>query len=164
MVTLVVMGLIAVSALTIMYRVFTDTGIIQNRRDVLGDGRVAIQQMTKQIRQATSIHNYTPGVAGDATKIDIDTYFGATSITDPTTHVIWRTTGSAAPYTLEVSMNGGTSYRPVVASLQSPNLFTYVEHDGVLDQVTVALSLGTKTSTVDLTADVELRNMSEESG
>ena len=159
MVTMVVMGIIVAAAMTVLFRVYTETSVVQNRRDVLGEGRIAIQQMTKQIRQATTIHNYTAGV-GDPTKIDMETYFGASLITDPTTHIVWRTTGSSAPYSLEVSMNGGTTYRTVVKTLQSASIFTYIQHDGVLDQVTVSLALGTKTTTVNLTDDVELRNLS----
>ncbi len=159
MVTLVVMGVMVTAAFGVMYRVFADTGIIENRRNLLGDGRVALQQMTKQIRQATEINNYV--APGDATTIDMDTFVGASLVTDPTTNVIWRTQGTEAPYDLEVSTDGGVNFRTVLSSLTSPNIFSYTEHTGVLDQVDVTLSLGLKTTDVTITSNVELRNSNE---
>jgi hypothetical protein len=48
----------------------------------------------------------------------------------------------------------------VLQTLTDPNIFLYQTHDGVLDQVTITLSLGTKTTTVSpLTSDVEMRNV-----
>jgi prepilin-type N-terminal cleavage/methylation domain-containing protein len=162
LVTLTVMGIMVTAAFSVMYRVFADTGIIENRRNLMGDGRIALQQMTKQIRQATALHNYvTPG---DATTIDMDTYIGATQVTDPTTRVIWRTQGAEAPYELQVSTDGGATYRTVLSSLVSPNIFTYTEHGGVLDQVDVSLALGLKTTDVTITSSIELRNTNEGSG
>ena len=162
MVTLAVMGLMASAALGVMFRVFSTTGVIENRRDLLDDGRIAMNQMTKQIRQATSVNDYV--APGDPTQIDINTFIGVTSVTSPTTRVVWRTVGSAPPYLLQVSTDGGTSYRTMVSSLASPNIFTYTEHDGVLDQVNVSLSLGLKTTVVNLGSEVELRNSDEGSG
>jgi len=159
MVTMVVMGIMVTSAFSVMYRVFADTGIIENRRNLLGDGRIALQQMTKQIRQATAINNYV--APGDATTIDMNTFIGASLVTDPTTHVVWRTQGAESPYELQVSTDGGTSYRTILSSLTSPNIFTYTEHAGVLDQVDVTLSLGLKTTDVTIAANIELRNANE---
>lgn len=162
MVTLVVMGMMVTAAFSVMYRVFADTGIIENRRTLLGDGRIALQQMTKQIRQATAVNNYV--APGDATTIDMDTFIGATSVTDPTTQVIWRTQGSEVPYELQVSTDGGSTYRTVLSALASPSIFSYTEHAGVLDQVDVTLSLGLKTTDVTIRSSIELRNSVEGSG
>jgi hypothetical protein len=40
----------------------------------------------------------------------------------------------------------------------SADPFTYVQHAGVVDQVTIDLTFQTSTSTVDLVSDVQLRN------
>ena len=162
MVTLVVMGIMVTAAFSVMYRVFADTGIIENRRTLLGEGRIALQQMTKQIRQATAVDNYV--APGDPTTIDMHTFIGATSVTDPTTHVIWRTQGSEAPYELQVSTDGGANYRTLLTSLGSPNIFTYTEHSGVLDQVDITMTLGLKTADVTIRSSIELRNANEGSG
>ena len=41
----------------------------------------------------------------------------------------------------------------------SANPFTYVQHAGVVDQVTIDLTFETDTSTIDLVSDVQLRNV-----
>jgi len=50
----------------------------------------------------------------------------------------------------------------VLSYLTSPNVFTYTDNDSLdanpVDQVSIQLSLGTKTTTVVLRSDVELRN------
>jgi len=46
----------------------------------------------------------------------------------------------------------------MLSSLTDNNVFTYTSHGGVVDQVTVSLSLGTDTSTILLSTDVDLRN------
>ena len=68
MITLIVMGVIAGAALTLLFRAYASTGIVENRRDVMGDARVSLEQMTKQIRQATNVYAQTP------TSFDFDTY------------------------------------------------------------------------------------------
>ena len=49
----------------------------------------------------------------------------------------------------------------MLTSLTSPNIFpAYVDSDldGTVDQLRIELSLGTKTATVVLTSDVQMRN------
>lgn len=154
-VTLAVMSLIATVALAVSMRAFADTGTIQNRRDVLADGRFAIDQLTKQLRQAEGVDLAT----SSATQISFTTYIEGT-VTDE----VWRVTGSQAPYTLEQSRDG-SGFWTMLTNLRSNQVFQYVQHEYgdqlLLDQVTVTLPLGTKTSTIQLVAHVRLRNVGE---
>ena len=50
-----VMSIVATSMMAVAIRSFTTTSTITNRRDVLTDGRIAIDQMTKQLRQGESV-------------------------------------------------------------------------------------------------------------
>jgi hypothetical protein len=49
-----------------------------------------------------------------------------------------------------------------VSSLTNNTPFTYTSHGGIVDQVTVSLSLGTTTSTVLIATDVQLRNAQQD--
>lgn len=150
MITLAVMGAIVAATLSALFSAYDQTGVVLNRRDVLGDGQIAMQQMTKQFRQATTIYE------GDPDELEVDTFTG----TGQAHRITWQTTGSSAPYSLEITMDGG-SPRTVLSSLTSPDIFAYSdpELDGIVNQVTIRLSLGTKTTTVVLTSDVEIRNL-----
>lgn len=150
MITLAVMGAIVAATLSALFSAYDQTGVVLNRRDVLGDGQIAMQQMTKQFRQATTIYQ------GDPDELEVDTFTG----TGQAHRIVWETTGSSAPYSLQVSTDDGDP-KTVLSSLTSPSLFTYSDPDadGIVNQVTIRLSLGTKTSTVVLTSDVELRNL-----
>ena len=54
-VTMAVMSIVATAMMAVAMRSFTTTNTITNRRDVLTDGRIAIDQMTKQLRQGESV-------------------------------------------------------------------------------------------------------------
>jgi prepilin-type N-terminal cleavage/methylation domain-containing protein len=150
MVTLSVMGVITTAALAVFFRAFADTGIVENRRDVLGDGQIALEQMTKQLRQAESVDE----INSSASTVTFSSYINGTP-----KDIVWRTTGGSSPYTLQVSTEGSAGpFRDVLSTLASNAVFTYTEHDGVLDQVTIDLRLGTKTATVAIATDVQLRN------
>ena len=150
MVTMLVLGIIAAAAFAVLFRAFDTTNIVTSRRDVLGDGQFALDQMTKHIRQAESIDT----AVSDADTIEMETYVNGEAKT-----IVWRVIGSSAPYELQLSTDGGTNYHTVLAYLASTDLLTYTSHDGVLDQVTIALALGTDTSTVEITSDVNMRNV-----
>lgn len=147
---MLVMGMIVSAAFSLLFRAYETTGIVESRRDMLGEGQFALDQMTKHIRQAESIDQVVSG----AGTIDMETYVNGTA-----TSVVWRATGASAPYRLELSTDGGTNFRTVVNDLRSTSLFTYTSHDGTLDQVTVVLSLGTDSATVDISSDISMRNV-----
>jgi type II secretory pathway pseudopilin PulG len=151
MVTLAVMGTIVAATMGVLFSVYKETGVVLNRRDVLGQGQIAMQQMTKQFRQATTLNSHS------ATQLDVSTFTGA-----GTAHQIaWRTTGSSAPYSLQRQEDGG-AFITVLTFLTSPNIFTYTDNDSLdanpVDQVSIQLSLGTSTTTVVLRSDIQLRN------
>ena len=64
-----VMSIVATSVMAVAFRSFTTTSTITNRRDVLTDGRIAIDQMTKQLRQGESVDQ----TASDGSTITFDT-------------------------------------------------------------------------------------------
>ena len=150
MVTLAVMGVIVAATMSVLFSVYKQTGVVLNRRDVLGQGQIAMQQMTKQFRQATAINS------SSATALSVQTFTG----TGAAHQIAWRTSGSSAPYNLQKQEDGGP-FTTVLTSLTSPNIFpAYVDSDldGTVDQLRIELSLGTKTATVVLTSDVQMRN------
>ena len=145
---MVILGVITAAALALLFRAYTDTGIVESRRDVLGDARIALEQLSKQIRQATEVHGQTP------TQLDIETYI------DGVTHrVVWSSSGGTCPCSLSRTVDGG-SPAVILDTLQDPDVFAYTTLDGVLHQVTLNLAVGTKPSTtVEISSDVETRNL-----
>ena len=146
---MLVMGLIATAIINLAIGTFTDTATITNRRDVYEEGKTAMDRLAKQLRQGESVNT---------TLSTSSTVLFSTYINNVASTVAWRAQGSSAPYQLQESRNGGTTYDTVVDALSSPAVFTYTTHGGVLDQVTIDLSLVTTTSTVHLQSDVYLRN------
>jgi hypothetical protein len=149
MVTMLVLGIVATATIGLAMRAFSDTNTVVDRRNVFADGRVALDRLTKQLRQATSVDP----AWSTAQRVRFTGYLNGTPAT-----FAWRVQGSAPPYRLQESRNGGASYATVVSSLADPDVFTYTTHGGVLDQVTIRLRLATRTTTVELTSDVYLRN------
>ncbi len=157
-----VMSLVATSVMAVAFRTFATTNTVTNRRDVLTDGRQAIDQMTKQLRQGETVDQAN----SSASHLEFSTYIDGTPAT-----VIWRVVGSQAPYTLEQSRDGGANFAPLVSPLLcqtqadpgcTADPFTYTSHGGVVDQVTIDLTFQTITSSIDLISDVQLRNATEE--
>jgi prepilin-type N-terminal cleavage/methylation domain-containing protein len=161
MVTMAVMSIVATSVMAVAFRTMTTTSTITNRRDVLTDGRIAIDQMTKQLRQGESVDLS----ASDASTLTFDTYIDGVPAT-----IVWRVTGSY-PYTLEQSRDGGAHFAPLVSPIKcivknvlngcAADPFTLTQHGGVVDQVTIDLTFLTNTSSIDLISDVQLRNAEE---
>ena len=159
-VTMAVMSIVATAMMAVAMRSFTTTSTITNRRDVLVDGRVAIDQMTKQLRQAESIDT----AASDESTLTFDSYIDGAPAT-----IVWRVTGSSPPYSLEQSRDGGAHFAPLVSPLLCKTStdtgctlhppFTQNPPGGPVDQITIDLNLQTDTSTVDLVSDVQLRNV-----
>jgi len=148
LVAMLVMSVIATAVMSVAMRTMQTTITVADRRDVFADGRFALDQISKELRQAESI---------DLTS-DADTVSGPTYLDGDDIDVVWRASGTSAPFTLERSQDGGATFATVLSSLASKDLFTYTYHEGVLDQVTIDLDVTTRTSTVELTTDVYLRN------
>jgi prepilin-type N-terminal cleavage/methylation domain-containing protein len=148
LVTMLVMGIVSSTVMAVAMRAFTTTATVTNRGNVLSDGRFALDQLSKELRQAESVD-----ATSTSSMIKFLSYQNGVSKT-----YVWRVTGTAIPYSLQVSRNGGSTYTTVLGELTSTSAFTYTSHGGLIDQVTISLSLGTKTSTVALSSDVQLRN------
>ncbi|MEX0990019.1 MAG: type II secretion system protein [Actinomycetota bacterium] len=144
MVTLMIMSIITTAVLGVAMRAFKDTSIISNRRDVLGDGQIALQRLTKDLRQGVSVDAGT----STASRIDVDTYIDG----DPH-DISWRVQGGSAPYTLVRAVDGGTAV-PQLSQLASDQVFTYPDDLSV----DISLDLDTHTQDVPIQADVFLRN------
>jgi len=152
LVTMAVMSIVATAVMAVAMRTFSTTSTITNRRDVLADARIAMDRLTKQLRQGAQLDQQTPSTVSFTGYID-----GRLGTIE------WTVTGTKAPYTLEYSTNGGANLVPVVTSLADSAIFTYTTHGSVVDQVTVRLPLQTSTTTVVMTTDVQLRNVQEDS-
>jgi prepilin-type N-terminal cleavage/methylation domain-containing protein len=153
-VTMMVMGIVATAVMAVAMRTFTTTANITNRRDVLADGRIALDRLSKQLRQAESVDSTC-----DATPTGSITFTGYID-GNPAT-IVWSVAGTSAPYALEESTLGGANPVPVVSSLADDQVFTCSTDGTVMDQVSVRLPLQTNTTTIDLTTDVQLRNAQE---
>jgi prepilin-type N-terminal cleavage/methylation domain-containing protein len=154
LVTMLVMGIVATAVMSVAMRTFTTTATITNRRDVFADGRIALDRLSKQLRQGESIDEGS----SSASSITFSGYINGAPAT-----IVWQVTGTSAPYTLEASTLGGANSVPVVSFLADTNTFTYTTHGTVVDQVTIRLPLQTNTTTVEFTTDVQLRNASDDS-
>jgi len=166
-VTMAVMSIVATAVMSVAFRLFTTTSTVTNRRDVLTDGRQAIDQMTKQLRQGESVDQ----AESSASQLTFDTYINGEAAV-----VTWRVVGSQAPYTLEQSRDilsraGDGGFAPLVSPLLcktasdpgcAADPFTYTTHGSVVDQVTIDLTFQTNTSSIDLISDVQLRNAEED--
>jgi prepilin-type N-terminal cleavage/methylation domain-containing protein len=149
MVTAAIMAIVSTAVIAMAMRVVTTSANVVDRRDVLGEGRIALDRLGKQLRQAESVDT----TFSTPSQIKVSTYVNGT----PTT-VVWKVTGATAPYVLKESQDGGTSFQTVANSLSSDQLFNYIQHAGVTDQVTITMSLGWPNAVVPLTLDVYLRN------
>src|SRR4029453_14092122 len=108
LVTMLVMGIVATAVMSVAMRTFTTTATITNRRDVFADGRIALDRLSKQLRQGESIDQRGPSPSS----IHLPGY-----INGPPATIVWQVTGTSAPYTLEASTLGGANSVPVVSFL-----------------------------------------------
>lgn len=142
-VTLLMMAVITAAFLTVFARVLTDTETVQARRDYLNDMRLAMEQMTKHIRQATAV---------DTMQVD---YIGMDTLIDGTpTQVNYRVVGTD----LVKEVDGGASV-PILSNLATSSIFTYTTVDGTLQEVDILFTVDTGRSTLDLRSEVEMRNL-----
>jgi len=157
---MLVMGIVASSVMMVALRTFTTTATVTNRRDVLADGRTALDRLSKQLRQGESIDSSCPESTDSpawASSISFSGYIDGDAAA-----IEWQAAGSSAPYTLEESIEGAT-FVPIATSLADNDVFQCSTDAGLVDQVTVRLPLQTNTTTVEMKTDVELRNVSDDS-
>jgi prepilin-type N-terminal cleavage/methylation domain-containing protein len=160
LVTMLVMGIVASSVMMVALRTFTTTSTVTNRRDVLADGRTALDRLSKQLRQGESIDSSCPQSSDSPAWTSSISFSGY--IDGDAADITWQTSGSSSPYTLTESIDGGNDV-PVVTSLADTDVFQCTTDAGLTDQVTVRLPLQTTTTTVVMKTDVQLRNVSDDS-
>ena len=148
LITVTLLVVVVGSMMGVFESVQRSEAFVQNRSEALDEMRLAIDQMSKDIRQATSVSaNSTPSY------IDIQTYVLGVS-----KEVVYQATGS----TLTRKVGTGTAVR-IQTRLTSTNLFTYT--DAVSDVSLVGLTLSVNPlhrpdTTLVLSSEVRLRNRS----
>ena len=144
LVTMFVMLIIVAAVMSLMFRAFNDTAIATTRANVQNDGRIAMERMSKQIRQATSVTTATPS------DIVVNSYFNGVAQT-----IEWSVNSG----NLQMRVGTSGSYLTMARGLVSSSIFTYQSSGGVVYRVDIAFSLSTKTVAIPLTTSVYLRNM-----
>jgi len=151
---MLVMGIVATAVMSVALRTFTTTATVTNRRDVLADGRNALDRLSKQLRQAESVD----GGGTSSSMITFSSYINGTPAT-----IVWQVTGTSAPYTLTESTTGGANPVPVVTALSDNDVFEYSPNGTVQAFVSIRLPLQTSTTTIEMNTDVQLRNLQADS-
>ncbi|MBI4259530.1 MAG: hypothetical protein HY658_03090 [Actinobacteria bacterium] len=142
-VTLLVMSIITAAFLSVFARTLRDSETVQGRRDYLNDMRIAMEQMTKHIRQATNV---------DTMQAD---YLGMdTLVNGVAKHIHYQVVDS----TLYRQVDGGTQV-PVLGDLATSSVFTYTTVDGTLQEVDILFTVDIGTRTLNLGSQVEMRNL-----
>lgn len=139
--------IITTATMTVLYRTFNDTAIVTSRARQQNDGRIALERMTNDIRQATGTTTAT------ANYLSIDTIRSGTGHS-----VIWWLNGDD----LQLSTDGG-AFVTMVGNIENGanDLFTYGSVDPpTINKVTIKLQIGTKPSaTIPLETTVLARNL-----
>jgi type II secretory pathway component PulJ len=145
MVTAAVMAIVAAAVMSVWLRGQTESDTIYARRNDLNDMRLAMQLMTKDLRQAGAVHTDT------ASTIDVETYVNG---------VKHRVAYTASGTTLTRSVDGVAAQR-LLSNLANTNLFTYSFVGTTLHQITILLTVNTSSQegTLNLQSEVETRNL-----
>ena len=145
-ITALIMTVITTAVLSVWARSQSEAGDIGKRRDFLNDSRYVINQLTKEIRQATRIYENKGG------KLDVETLIGGSPY-----RVVYTVTGNTLTRRL------GTSPSTVlITNLTSPDVFTYTTIDTFLQQVTITLQVKTEIPngvSANFVSTVQLRNI-----
>jgi uncharacterized protein involved in outer membrane biogenesis len=99
---MLVMGIVATAVMSVAMRTFTTTATITNRRDVFADGRIALDRLSKQLRQGESIDQ----ASSSASSITFSGYINGAPAT-----IVWQVTGTSAPCRWFPSLRTPTSSR-----------------------------------------------------
>jgi type II secretory pathway component PulJ len=145
MVTVAVMAIVVAAVMSVWLRGQTESSTVNARSNDLNDTRLAMQLMTKDLRQAAAVHTDT------ASTIDVDTYVNG---------VKHRIAYTASGSNLTRSVDGVNAQR-LLSNLANTNLFTYSFVGSTLHQITILLTVNTSSheGTLDLQSEVETRNL-----
>lgn len=145
-ITMSLLTIVLVSLLTIFTSVQRSTAFVQNRSEALDEMRLVIDQMTKEIRQATSV-----SASSTSTMIDMQTYVLGVS-----KRIVYQasTTG------LTRSVNGGTA-QLLASNLASFDVFSYTNSVTSVQLVGMTLQVHPKfrpDTVLVLASEARLRN------
>lgn len=141
---LVVLG----GLLTVFESVQRSAAFVQERSETLDEMRIALDQMTKEIRQAEEVKAAT----STASRLEMTTYILGVQKT-----VVYAVTGQ----TLTKSV-GGSGTAPIQTHVAAPSIFTYTtDTAGVIQLVSLNLQVHPERrpdTTIILTSEARLRN------
>jgi type II secretory pathway component PulJ len=140
--------MIVMTAILTSFEVVQKASVRESSRSEETDKvRLAMEQMTKEIRQATDVR-----VGSSATFLDVDTYLNGVA-----THVSYSASGT----TLNRTANGVTL--PLLDRLSTTSLFTY--DPSVTDPSVITITIQdspqyfkTDSTLITLTSEIQLRN------
>ena len=145
--TVALLGVVLGGLLTVFESVQRSATFVQERSETLDEMRIALDQMTKEIRQALEVES-----ASTASRLEMTTY-----ILGVQKQIVYEVTGT----TLTKNVNGAGAV-PIQTQVASTSLFSYtVDASGVIQLVTLDLSVHPKRrpdTTVLLTSEARLRN------
>jgi type II secretory pathway pseudopilin PulG len=158
LITMLIVGIVASSLMAVFISLQRSERFTQDRSEALDDMRVAMERMTKEIRQATSIDL----TSGDS-RIEMDAYVNGTS-----QHLIYEIVGEQL-----VRRVGASGTAVVIASdLDVPYpagetffAYTFPDSGTVADAVVVSIRLRVHPprrpdTTLELRSEVRVRNRS----
>jgi type II secretory pathway pseudopilin PulG len=144
-ITLMLLLIVVGSLLTVFESVQRTQVFAQERSQTLDDMRIAIERVTKEARQATSVTS-----TSDADTLDMETYINGTS-----THVVYATSGD------DLTRTVGSSTVTILTNLDSTSIFAYTPSAESAQVITITLDVhpARRPDTVlSLTSEVRLRN------
>lgn len=146
LITITLLAIVLGSLLTVFESVQRSAAFVQNRSESLDTMRLAIDQMTKEIRQASSV-----SASSTASMIDMNTY-----ILGVAKHVVYQASGTS----LTRSVNGGPAV-VLQQRLTSTDVFDYTDSISNVQLVAMTLSvhpINRPDTTLVLSSEARLRN------
>jgi hypothetical protein len=140
------LSIVLVSLLTIFTSVQRSTAFVQNRSEALDEMRLVIDQMTKEIRQATSV-----SASSTASMLSMNTY-----VLGVAKQIVYQASVSG----LTRAVNGGTP-QVLAKNLASFNVFTYTDSVTTVQLVGMTLQVHPKfrpDTVLVLASEARLRN------
>ncbi len=145
--TVALLGVVLGGLLTVFESVQRSATFVQERSETLDEMRIALDQMTKEIRQAQEVET-----TSTASRLEMTTYILGVQKT-----VVYEVTGTS----LSKRVDGG-GVVPIQTHVASTNLFSYtVDSAGVIQLVSLDLQVHPQRrpdTTVVLTSEARLRN------
>jgi prepilin-type N-terminal cleavage/methylation domain-containing protein len=147
-ITVTLLAIVLGALLTVFESVQRSAAFVQNRSEALDSMRIVVDEMTKEIRQATSV-----SPSSTASMLDMNTY-----VLGVTKHIVYEASGSQ----LTRRVNGGTAV-VIQTRMTSTDLFIYTDSVFNVELVGITLSvnpLNRPDTVLVLTSEARLRNRS----